>query len=199
METKVNLENYYTVGWVQAAQGIKGECFVRFYTQAPEWLDHMSELLVTKVTRPCIDRLKKVNSDKMISSEEVLEMQLHSFSKIKPHKNGYIVKFKTVSDRNAAELLKGAMLLVHTEALESSKQEGEYFLKEVIGFEVIDQANNLSCGRVKSFYNNGAHEILVLDNEFTGKEVPFVDHFIVKVDIAQKVIHMNLPEGLLDL
>jgi 16S rRNA processing protein RimM len=102
--------------------------------------------------------------------------------------SGWVVHFKGVDDRNAAEALRQQK--VRAEALDGPP-EGELFVHDLIGSEVLDRAGT-RIGTVDAVQANPAHELLVLDS---GALVPVV--FVV--DQAPGVVVVDLPEGLLDL
>jgi len=102
--------------------------------------------------------------------------------------SGWVTRFSGVSDRNAAEALRGKP--VRAEALEEVP-DGEVFVHQVIGAEVRDRAGAV-IGRVDSVQANPAHDLLVLDG---GALIPFV--FVV--DQEPGVVVVDLPDGLLDL
>ena len=102
--------------------------------------------------------------------------------------SGWVVLFAGVTDRAAAEALRG--LTVLGEAI-GDAPEGELWVHEVIGAEVRDRAG-ARIGLVEAVQANPAHDLLVLD---TGALVPMV--FVV--DHEPGVVVVDLPDGLLDL
>ena len=67
------------------------------------------------------------------------------------------------------------------------------------GFNVFNQDNQL-IGLIKEVISNNG-QLLLRINSKENKEilVPFHDHFILRIRRTQKVIVMNIPEGLIDL
>lgn len=187
----------YIVGWVSDAHGIRGESYIRFYTKSPDWLSEVSEFTLAKISPMEKERLKKKRKAEFLDSSEIISEQIYKFSKVKPHKQGVIIKFESIKDRNQAEDLKGLIVQIPYSTLNSSGSEGFYF-HQIMGFNVFDQ-NNRDCGVITSHYNNGAHDIIVLENNFPAKEVPFVDDWIVNINFEQKFVKMNLPDGLLEI
>jgi 16S rRNA processing protein RimM len=103
------------------------------------------------------------------------------------HQGKWIVAFAGVTDREAAERLRGVVLraapLDDPDAL---------WVHDLIGATVVDRAG-APCGVVTAVQQNPAGDLLVLD---TGALVPvrFVDGF----DPDRRVV-IDPPEGLLDL
>jgi 16S rRNA processing protein RimM len=98
------------------------------------------------------------------------------------------VRFEGITDRNAAEELRGAMLV--GEPLDDPG-EGRVWVHELVGEEVRD-VHGTTLGRVTAVEVNPAHDILVLDG---GALVPMV--FVV--DRQAGVVVVDPPDGLLDV
>ncbi len=106
----------------------------------------------------------------------------------RPHQGRWLVRFEGVTDRNAAEELRGATLV--GEPLDDPG-EGRVWVHEMVGDEVRD-ARGTALGCVTAVEVNPAHDILVLDN---GTLVPMV--FVV--DRQPGVVVVDPPDGLLDV
>jgi 16S rRNA processing protein RimM len=68
----------------------------------------------------------------------------------------------------------------------------------VIGYQVVDQ-NHGPLGTVKDFYDMPQQQLMAM--EYNGQEmlVPVLDEVFVRADHEAKVLHVNLPEGLLEV
>ena len=109
------------------------------------------------------------------------------------------IKFKGIDDRTAAESLRNLILEASVDETELPFEEDEYYDRQLIGLAVLDnQAQEL--GEVADVLHLPGHDVLsiVLENE---KEilVPLVEEFVPVVDIAQGLIVITPPEGLLEL
>ncbi|WPC11969.1 PRC-barrel domain-containing protein [Riemerella anatipestifer] len=73
-----------------------------------------------------------------------------------------------------------------------------FYYHEVIGFDVFDEAENF-CGSIKEINDQAAQHYFILNNK--GKEViiPIIKDWILKVNRDEKIISMQLPEGLLEV
>ncbi len=103
-----------------------------------------------------------------------------------PHLGRWIVAFDGVADRDAADALRGEVLLA--EPIEDSE---ELWVHELIGASVFDTAGR-DLGTVVSVEANPASDLLVLD---TGGLVPLT--FVVANEPGR--VTVDPPEGLLDL
>lgn len=80
---------------------------------------------------------------------------------LRPGSNGVIARFAEVSDRNAAEALRGTELTVPRDAL-PALAEGEYYHTDLIGLPCIstDGADLGTCVTVENF---GAGDVLEIE------------------------------------
>jgi len=74
----------------------------------------------------------------------------------------------------------------------------QFYYHEIIGFEIIDQDGN-NCGVIRSVNDQTAQNYFVTNLD--GKEVvvPIIKDWILEVDREERIIKMNLPEGLIDV
>jgi len=77
-------------------------------------------------------------------------------------------------------------------------RDDQFYYHEIIDYQVED-ANLGSLGLVKEVYSTGAQDVIIMI--YKGQEVliPLTDEIIPKVDKSAKVVHSNLPEGLIDV
>ena len=111
--------------------------------------------------------------------------------------NKALVKFEDVDSIEQAEPLVKAGLYLPLTSL-PALSEDQYYYHEIIGFRVVDQQAG-DLGTVKDVYSTAGQDMIAMDYE--GKEVliPINDNIITRVDKAQQVVHVDLPEGLLEV
>ena len=85
-----------------------------------------------------------------------------------------IARFEGISDRTAAEALRGELVEVDREAL-PPLEEGEYYHADLIGLPCVDQAGE-ALGKVAAVENFGAGDLLEVERP-GGKRslIPFRD------------------------
>ncbi len=172
-------KQWLKIGKVKDAHGLKGDLYIIIFSKDISWL-------------------KQVESFALAPVENEAKKTIFEIEKIKAFKDGVMLKPKNILDRTQAEFLKGQLFYLPAEIFESD--EGEtIFLREILGFTVIDQ-NDQILGPIKDFSTNTMQDLLVVELT-SGKrvEIPFVEEFIVDLDFDNKKLHMDLPEGLLDL
>jgi 16S rRNA processing protein RimM len=104
----------------------------------------------------------------------------------RPHQGGHLVSFAGVTDRNAAEELRG--LVLQAEPLDDP---GELWVHELVGRQVVEVDGTVR-GTVTALEANPASDLLVLDD---GALVPL--RFVVETTVDRVVV--DVPEGLFDL
>lgn len=68
--------------------------------------------------------------------------------------------------------------------------------EDIIGMDVY--SNNNLVGKVTAIMKNSVQDILVIENNGNKNMVPFVDEFILNVDIKNKKIDIKVIEGLIN-
>jgi 16S rRNA processing protein RimM len=125
-------------------------------------------------------------------------LRAFKIQKASPHKDGLIVKFAEIRDRNQAEELAKAGVYVSEDLLEAGEGETVY-LKQIENFELVDKEGAV-LGRIVGFASNGPQDLLRV--RLSGDEealVPLVDAFLVHIDFDKQQVTMDLPPGLLNL
>jgi 16S rRNA processing protein RimM len=175
------LVGFHCVGWIKSAHGISGELYIQLYAKKADWLDEVEDLFLLPKGKSSPADLKKFSENKL-----------------KPHKEGLILRSPQIKDRNLAETFKGSMVYISEDNLEA-EDDDSIFLKELEGFDVIDKYDKV-LGRIEDFASNGAQDLLVVrvSKEKTSL-IPLVEDFIVEVDYDREFIRMELPPGLIDL
>jgi 16S rRNA processing protein RimM len=114
------------------------------------------------------------------------------------HGDRVIFKFKGVDSISDAERLAGFDVSIPMEQ-RAEVSEGEYFQSDLIGCAVVDSTGRL-IGTVVDFQETGGSSLLAV-TKADGKEllIPFAKAICTNIDMAQKRIEVNLPEGLEDL
>lgn len=165
------------VGKVKDAHGLRGEVYVMVFAGEASWIKKLKNF-----------ELRSPRTEESVS---------HTVEKIKPFKQGFILKSPLLNDRNAAEAIKGFEFYIPAELFVSKPGETIY-LTEILGFMVKNPAQD-NIGAIKSFSSNGAQDLLIVETKKGNVEIPFVEAFIKKIDFKHNTVVMDLPEGILDL
>ena len=106
-----------------------------------------------------------------------------------------VLELKEVQDMDSALNLKNTTLYALRE--DFKLEEGEFFLTDLIGIDVIDSENGTVYGKIKEIINRGASDIYVVDTPNGEKMIPAVKEFIKSIDIT-KGVFVHIIDGLLD-
>jgi 16S rRNA processing protein RimM len=115
---------------------------------------------------------------------------------VRYHKQFVLVKLQGVDNMTDAEALKGCELLVdrqHARPLD----EDEYFICDIIGMKVYEDDRLL--GELTEVLETGSNDVYVVTGE-NKKEllIPALKSVVTDVDLEKRIMHVKLPEGLLD-
>ena len=107
-------------------------------------------------------------------------------------KGALIARAREVTDRDAAEALKGLELYVPREAL-PAPDEDEFYLADLVGLRANSRAGE-ELGRVKSVQNFGAGDLLEIQPaDGPSWWLPFTDEAVPEVKIAEGVVVVVRP------
>jgi 16S rRNA processing protein RimM len=114
-----------------------------------------------------------------------------------PHKGHLVLKFAGIDSISDAEPLVGSDLQV-PRSQRAQLASGWNYVSDLIGCVVLDSGREI--GRIEDV-QFGAGEAPLLIVGMAGKrcEIPYAEAYLKSVDLEHKQIHMQLPEGMLDL
>ncbi len=163
------------VGRVLKAHGIRGEVKVEIESDVPGRFRRGSRLLlVSGGEKPKPVRIASCRSQGPLA----------------------LVFFEGVADRNQAETLRGASLMVSIDSVPEAP-DGLYYYHQLLGCRCEDeQAGEL--GRVKDLIEDGGGLLLLVEGKQGSLPIPFVDAYLKDVDVASGQILLRLPEGLIE-
>src|SRR5690606_35414529 len=164
------------LGYISRAQGLKGE--VRFHTDYADFINYY------KGKADCLEK----------SGKQLFFM----LEKLRPiDDDNFVLKFKESVTREDAEALRGYTLIIDTATL-PALPDSTYYMFELPGVQLTD-AKLGALGVLKEVYDLPAHPVGAFD--FDGKEVmfPIHAHTVLKFDRKNQTLHIQLPDGLLDV
>tara|TARA_B100000427_G_C15434026_1_gene562119 strand:- start:724 stop:1128 length:405 start_codon:yes stop_codon:yes gene_type:complete len=125
------------------------------------------------------------------------EKNLVKLNFIREHKGNVIISLKHIKSRNEAESLIGKKLFIKRESLPTLK-EGEYYVSDLIGFDVINNIGN-KIGIVKDIKNFGAGNLFEINQENNKTFfLPFNQDNIKKIDQPKRKIIANPIKGIVN-
>lgn len=111
-------------------------------------------------------------------------------------KDRVVLKFEGYGQIDTAETLRGAEICVpESEAV--NLEDDEFFDWELTGCDV-ETVSGQTIGTVREVMRTGGTEVLLIDGPNKELMVPFAESICVEVDIENKRIVVDPPEGLLE-
>lgn len=169
-----DLPETVAVGRVLRPHGVRGEVVVEVLSDVPGRFKKGSRLTGIRAGEP--------PASLMIASG-------------RRHKNGAVVRFEGIGNRDAAEELRGLDLEV-PRAEVPAPPAGTYYQYELLGCLCRNDGEEL--GRVVEVMEDGGGVLLIVEGEGGRVPVPFVKDFLREVDVAAGRIDLALPPGLLE-
>jgi 16S rRNA processing protein RimM len=156
------------VGKVTKAHGLHGEVVVLVFSDNPDRFSAGSRMFSTD------GRVMRVRASR-------------------PNGGRLLVAFEGVEDRNAAEALRGATLVVPRSAL-PDLPEGEFWPHQLEGCTVVTESGR-TLGAIVDVIANPANDLWVaVDDGGTETLVPAIRQVVVDVDVpARRVLVRDIP------
>ncbi|MEY8445186.1 ribosome maturation factor RimM [Enterococcus ratti] len=171
------MTEYLNVGKIVNTQGIKGEVRVISTTDFPE------------------KRYKKGAVLTLFQEKQApIELTVKSHRK---HKNFDLLSFEGHPSINDVENYREGILKVLKEEAHDLK-ENEFYYYQIIGATVVDEKGT-ELGKIKEILSPGANDVWVVQRS-KKKDVllPYIDSVVQTVDLENKIVHVEIPEGLID-
>jgi len=114
-----------------------------------------------------------------------------------PHKGYVVLKFQGIDSISDAELLIGSELQV-TSKERAALEPGWVYVSDLVGCKVFDAGREI--GEVAEVeFGAGEAPLLEVKSGDRMHEIPYAEAYLKQVDLKNKKIEMQLPEGMLDL
>jgi len=156
--------NLICIAKITKPHGVMGDAKLMSYTANPEDVFNF----------PCVydDKMNKYHLKKKSGVENI-----------------FVVKLNDNNSRNLIEELAGTKLYITKGMLAPSNMDEEYYHADLIGLDVLNQANQ-AFGKIIQVHNFGAGDILeviLLDKKDT-VFIPFIDEFIIEINIEKQYL-----------
>ncbi|MEN8776040.1 MAG: ribosome maturation factor RimM [Polaribacter sp.] len=169
-------EDCFYLGKIVTKYSFKGEVVIKLDTDEPELYKNMESVYVEFGSNLVPFFIEKSS--------------LHKGNQLR-------VQFEDVYSEEEADSILKCGIYLPLDLL--PKLEGDkFYFHEVIGFKIID-ASFGEVGEIVHINDKAAQPLFEIDRK--GKEIfiPMIDDFIKEVDRNNKQIHVETPEGLIDL
>ena len=168
------------VGRIAKAHGITGELVVDVRTDDPDERFSVANRLRLKNFRAGWDRQVVVTS-------------------VRPHAGRLLIRLEGVADRDSADALRGGLFIVDSAELPAIEDPDEFYDHQLEGL-AVRTVDGQDLGTVIEVLHTPGGELLSVRAE-AGREVlvPFVSEIVTAVSLADGIVTVDPPEGLLDL
>ena len=105
-----------------------------------------------------------------------------------------LVKFKGVDTQQRAQELTGCDVFFPRALAEEGDEIPS--LASLVGYEIVNAFDDKTIGKIAAIDDSTVNILFELEN---GTLIPASDELITDIDAEQRMIRMNIPEGLLDI
>jgi len=170
-------QSFLTVGIIGRTRGNKGELFVQ-------------------PTGKVLTNLEKAREAYLLEERTGLRISVR-IERLWMHNQRSIIKFEGIETISEAEKFTGYRLELPIDHLKPL-EDGEYYVKDLIGLEVR-LLSGRKLGKIVKLIPTGGKDVMVIEGERGEIMIPFAEAFIEQVDFAGKAILVSPPDGLLDI
>jgi 16S rRNA processing protein RimM len=168
-------EELVAIAKLAKSRGLRGEIVADVLTDFPERFDDLETVIA------------------LLPNGTKRELKIERFWF---QKGRIVFKFSGFDSIESVETLRGAEICVpESEAVELDTDE--FFDWELEDCEV-ETVTGEKIGRVKELLRTGGTEILVVQGAEKDYLIPFAETICTEVDVENKLIRVDLPEGLLE-
>ena len=170
------------VGFVTKPHGIKGEVFMGSLTDHPEGIFSPGVVLFPG------DR----DGGGLDPDRPPLRIET-----IRPFRDGFLILFGGIRDRNDANTLRGTYLFLPVDAL-SPLADDEVFYHQLLGM-TVETVDGETVGRVQEVYEMEPSDLLEVRTAAGTILIPYNREVVVDADREGKRLVIDPPAGLLEL
>jgi len=170
----VDKSGFVAIGKVVGAHGLKGAVKVYPYSESTAALESGNPILV---------------------SDSRGNERFCTVNRVNPGGRVRLVFFDDISDRNLAEALVGSELYFEKARL-PDPEDGSFYWFDLIGMSVYTIDDEF-LGRLESILETGSNDVYVVKHGDDEILIPALESVVRKIDIKNKLMRVDLPEGLL--
>jgi 16S rRNA processing protein RimM len=106
------------------------------------------------------------------------------------------IELAGIADANAAEALKGGIVMVSRASLPPIKPS-EFYYFQAIGCEVL-LTDHTRLGTIAEVFSNGANDVLVVRGKRREVLVPVIEDIVKSIDLDSRRVVIESVPGLID-
>ena len=167
------------VGIIRKPHGVRGELSVEPWSSSPQRFEELDSVWLVS---PDGSSLRNVESES-----------------VRDHGQRALVKFNGIDSPEEGSLFREWTVEI-AEADARELEDDEYFLHDLIGLSVVREGSGEKVGTVKNTLEGGGGVLLEVTRVGGGSfDLPFASAICKKIDLAERTLVVDLPEGLEDL
>ncbi|MBW6498273.1 MAG: ribosome maturation factor RimM [Bacteroidales bacterium] len=170
-------DDCYYLGYVTKTFGYKGEVFIFLDVDDPSYYKELESVFI-------------------LLGGKLIPFFVQKIS-LRPNSPEAVVRFQDVDTPEKAQHLAGSELYLPLELLPPLKGNAFYF-HEIVGYEVIDKQYG-DLGKITGVLEFPGNPVFQIQAGKKEVLIPANDQIIERLDRQNKKIHINAPEGLIDL
>jgi 16S rRNA processing protein RimM len=171
----IHQRQFIAVGSIAKAHGVNGEVVIRLLTDSPARFRSLKRAWLGTTDRSAVE----------VAIERVA---------IDP--KGVRLKLSTLATRDDADRVRGQILFVE-EKNAVRLPKGRYFIHDVLGMEVRDEAGQ-QIGTVEDILPYPASHVYVVRGNGREIMIPAVKEFVRAIDLEHRTITVRLIDGMIE-
>ena len=172
----MKLDDFYYLGKITKKFSFRGEVIIFLDTDSPEFYYNIKKLFL------------KINN--VFTPFDV--------TSVKPNKTNRIrVKINGIDSENDTEKLINKEIYLPIESLPKTDKNSFYY-HEIIDYTVVGK-DNKKVGNITGVNDQSPQHLFQINTLGKKTLIPINDKLIIKVDKKNKIIKMDLPDGILDI
>ena len=172
----MKLDDFYYLGKITKKFSFRGEVIIFLDTDSPQFYYNIKKLFI--------------NLNNVLTPFDI--------SSVKPNKTNRIrVKINGIDNENDAEKLINKEIYLPKESLPKTDKNSFYY-HEIIGYTILDQ-DSKKVGDITGVNDQTPQHLFQINTCEKKALIPINDKLIINVDKKNKIIKMDLPDGILDI
>lgn len=169
--------DYVVVGVIAQPHGIRGEVRAHLFNRDSDVLADLEQIQLRRKGKRRSEPYTITNS--------------------RFHTKGPLLRLRECSDRNHADELRGAEILIHSDDMPELTEE-EFYYFQMEGLPVFDTNTGDPLGTILSILPSPAQDLLEIDFNNRKVLVPLVEELVPVIDLEEKRVEVNRIPGLFD-
>lgn len=166
-------DNLIRIGYINKTHGVKGEVQAHF-SIAPKDITDIKTIFVE------------------LTNNQLVPYFVQS---ININKQKAIIKLEDIDSVEVAKNILSFNVYIEDALIDDE----EYFaIEELIGYQVIDK-NHGALGPIDDFYQMPGNDVIAMTYQSQEVLIPFAPTIVLKTDRKKRILHVDLPDGLLEL